>query len=628
MLSGAIVVAYTFNSGGYDPLYQQQLALAVWWVLGVGVVVGLLPVSVPSRPAWIPVVGLLALAGWTALSLSWTESPDRTYADLTRVVGYLGLVLLGLSLLGRGTWRPAAGGITTAALLICCGAIGSRIAPSVFPDDVTVEAFQPDRLAYPLGYWNALAAWAAISATAAIGWSAHARSSVVRSLALGIAPVAGCTLYLTYSRGGLLAFAIGLLALIVLSRNRWTASLHALTAILATAAAVGVIRANPEVATGDGGSGGGLVLLGLAAAALACAWVAQRTYRLRPPELKIPDALRRAAVPAMIVALLATAIALGPQAASQIRQSVQAPISAQEADPATRLGSLGGRRHELWSSAISAFDEDPARGIGSGTFEFWWARTTANPALVRDGHSLYLETLAELGLVGLLILLAFLAGALRAAWLARPRLDKTSSVGAAAAMISGFVVFLVSAGVDWMWEVPAVAVLALASLTVALASASHRRRSRGGIARLPVQLAIGAAAIAVGALQIPGIVATDRIRASEGALESGDWPRALALANDAVDVQGWAAAPYAQRALALGVLDEPLLVRSELDEAIEREPTNWRHPLLLAVIEFVGGDRIAARRSYRRARELRAGLPADGRSVLRALSLVDFPKEE
>ncbi len=244
---------------------------------------------------------------------------------------------------------------------------------------------------------------------------------------------------------------------------------------------------------------------------------------------------------------------------------------------------------------------------------------------MRDAHSLYLETLAELGMVGLLILLIFLAGSLRAAWLARKRLRRSSDVGAVTAMLAAFIVFMASAGVDWMWEVPAVTVFALSSLTVAIASASRRWRSSWRFVNLPARVAAGVVAIAVGAVQVPGIVSTDRIRDSEGALESGDPPLGLALAGDAVDAQPWAAAPHVQRALALSVLDLHRDAGSELAEATEREPTNWRHPLLRAVLEFERGDRDAAGRSYRRARVLRPGLPLDPEPILRALARVDLP---
>ena len=67
-----------------------------------------------------------------------------------------------------------------------------------------------------------------------------------------------------------------------------------------------------------------------------------------------------------------------------------------------------------------------------------------------DAHSLYLETLAELGLVGLGLLVLVLAPPLAGAFR-----------GASAAAAGGYVAFLVHAGVDWDWEMPAVTIAGL-----------------------------------------------------------------------------------------------------------------------------------------------------------------------
>jgi O-antigen ligase len=86
----------------------------------------------------------------------------------------------------------------------------------------------------------------------------------------------------------------------------------------------------------------------------------------------------------------------------------------------------------------------------------------------REAHSLYLGTLAELGLVGLAALLAFLGGVAAAArrlW----RSDPALAVGPAAALA----VWVAHAGLDWDWEMPAVTLVALA-LAAALVAWSER----------------------------------------------------------------------------------------------------------------------------------------------------------
>ncbi len=50
----------------------------------------------------------------------------------------------------------------------------------------------------------------------------------LRGLALASVPVAAAVTYLTYSRAGVAAIALGLLAVLIFSRNRLTALLHAI----------------------------------------------------------------------------------------------------------------------------------------------------------------------------------------------------------------------------------------------------------------------------------------------------------------------------------------------------------------------------------------------------------------
>src|SRR5207244_2285038 len=76
---------------------------------------------------------------------------------------------------------------------------------------------------------------------------------------------------------------------------------------------------------------------------------------------------------------------------------------------AARTGSTEPRA-SFWRVAWHQFESHVALGSGAGTFALAWAQSglidTRGGAL--DAHSLYLETLSELGLVGLALLLVFL----------------------------------------------------------------------------------------------------------------------------------------------------------------------------------------------------------------------------
>ena len=120
----------------------------------------------------------------------------------------------------------------------------------------------------------------------------------------------------------------------------------------------------------------------------------------------------------------------------------------------TTLERLLSERPYYWWTAWNAVDDRPLAGSGAGTFDLIWSAGAPIPAYVLDAHSLYLETLVELGPLGLALVLGALLVPVVAAVPAR------TPVAAVAA--GAYVAFLFHAGVDWDWEMPAVTVAGLA----------------------------------------------------------------------------------------------------------------------------------------------------------------------
>jgi cytochrome c-type biogenesis protein CcmH/NrfG len=116
-------------------------------------------------------------------------------------------------------------------------------------------------------------------------------------------------------------------------------------------------------------------------------------------------------------------------------------------------------------------------------------------------------------------------------------------------------------------------------------------------------------AIALVALvvQLPGLVSTSQVRSSRESFQARDFDRALGQATDAVQAEPWAAGPYAQRALVEEGIGRLSDASADLRRAIEREPDNWRHRLVLARVEAERGHADSAIRAYRAARRLRSG---------------------
>ena len=260
------------------------------------------------------------------------------------------------------------------------------------------------------------------------------------------------------------------------------------------------------------------------------------------------------------------------------------PAKTQSRDPAARLTTLRGNRSNVWRSARRAFDSAPFKGIGPGTFEYWWNRDDGEE-YVRDGHSLYLESLAEQGVPGLVLVLVFLLGLLGLGLRARFTLREARSPGALAAPLGALVVFFLHAGVDWMWETTAVAALAILGGGIAAAAPARRRPTP----LFALRIAIPAVAVLAILVQIPGLVSTSQVRDSQASVKQGRLQEALVRANDAVEAQPWAASPYVQRALVEQSTGRLEAAAVDLRRAVRREPTNWRLPLQLAVVQAERG---------------------------------------
>jgi hypothetical protein len=599
----ALVLVFALRGGSYDIVVRQEHGLVIWWVLALGIGTGLLPRARPPLAVLVLLGAFAAYVGWTALSLTWTESAEQTTAALVRALDYLGLVALIACVLDRRTWRAAAAGLGFGSLLVCVLAVASRLDPSAFPVDQAARAFNTDRLDYPFGYWNAVGAWGSMSAALGLAWSAHDGSRLRRSIALALVPVAALTTYLTYSRAGAAAIVLAALAVIAFSRNRLTAALHTAAAAGAAALAILAVRGAPQIAHATGGQGAGGVLAALVFGGAGCAVIAALTRSRRVDGARVPRrAARRLGVAATLVALLAAA-GFGPQLASHAWHSFKttgtAPAAA--ANPTARLSSLSGTRYNLWRVAIDGFTAHPVTGTGAGTYEFWWNRHARDAEFVINAHSLWLENMEELGAPGLLLIIAVAGSALGVAIAARRRSRRSASAGATAAVLAAFTVYLVCASVDWMWQSTAVTVLALAGIGIAGARLSERPLRL----RWAVRGALALVAIAAAALQLPGLVATTAIRHSQSAERAGNTAAALSWAREAVSAEPWAASGYEQRALVLESEGRYRAAAADERRAVDNERTDFTHWLVLARIQTERGLVRQALSDYDQARRLR-----------------------
>jgi O-antigen ligase len=279
----------------------------------------------------------------------------------------------------------------------------------------------------------------------------------------------------------------------------------------------------------------------------------------------------------------------------------------------SRLGTVAGsHRYQYWSTAAHAFKSKPIDGIGPGTFEFYWAQHGPIYEFVRNAHSLYLETLAETGIVGFVPLIALLltlliAGVVRA--LRAPPLARATISAATAS----FLAFCVSAGYDWMWQL---AVAPVAALLLGAAILAYRGHPPGAEDAPPAwrkwtpRAAVAVAALAaIIAIAIP-YAATSAIRSSQSAFRAGNLKASLSDVATAQSLEPDAATPRLQRALILEASRDLPGARIAIAQAAAREPTNWRIWLIRARIDAESGRALAAVRDYRRAHLLNPQSPS------------------
>jgi uncharacterized integral membrane protein len=308
------------------------------------------------------------------------------------------------------------------------------------------------RLEQPLTYWNAMGEVAAIGFVLCVSLAGSAaRPGRLRAIAAAATAPLGMGLYLSFSRGALFACAAGLVALVTLAPRR--EQLRAIgLAVVAGGLAAGVAASLHSVASLGGRlptreHQGLIALLALVALGLFAAGAQLELDRRKPTgELRLP---RRAPLIALVAicAGLALAIVVGA------KESSRQPLSA----GATRYETLQSNRYDYWDVALRAFGDEPLRGVGAGGWAVYWLRYRHIKESARDAHSLPLQTLAELGLVGFALLLAFLGAIWR---VARDALARVPTL--AAGLTAGFVVWLAHAPLDWDWEMPAVTLIAIA----------------------------------------------------------------------------------------------------------------------------------------------------------------------
>ena len=619
-----LVLYLALKEGGYDAAIRSEVGIAVWWIVLVGAVVGALPSARMTRVGWVGFGLLAGFAFWTALGIGWSESAERSVAELGRVATLLGVFALALSVQGHEAARRTVAAVAAATGIVAAFALVSRMEPTWLPAQDYLE-FLPgaaNRLAYPIGYWNGLGELVAVGMPLMVWMAADARLTAVRALAAAAIPAMSLTIFLTLSRGGIGAAALAVIVLIVLHPHR--VRLIAPLALGAVGSAVLVAAASQRSAFTDGlttsaASSQGAEMLAMTlvvggGVALLAAAIALADKHGLGPELPRPSRAVAAITSAVLVffVLVAALVAGAPGEISDGWEQFKEPATPGGTERLS--GFTGSSRYQFWQSALDANATAPLNGIGPGTYEFWWARDAdqlgAPGLFVRDAHSLYLETLAELGIVGFvlitgLILFVLVTGTVRA--FRRDRSEPSAALLAAAT--AGALAFAVAAALDWAWELTVLPVCFLLLSAALLGRDTGPEAERyaepesGRMRFLPRAILAGLAVAALIAVAIP-FAGLNSVDESQADVRSSSLDSALGEARTATDVQPYAASPYLQQALVYELAGDFDAAAAAATQATEEEPTNWRTWFILSRIEAARGDPEAAVAAFDEASSL------------------------
>jgi len=637
-VAGLICLLAFYTRGGLnlETLTNTELALTVAAAVVLAAAALLVRGSTSAYGAW-PALLLLAFALLSAVSIVWSVQPDASWRDADRLLCYSAVFAAAVVIarLVPRRWPVLLGGITLASVVIC----GYALLTKSLPDHFT-QANLYARIYEPYGYWNALGLTAAMGAIGCMWLGArragHALLSALAYPAMGVLLL---TLLLAYSRGALAALAVALVLWFCLVPLR----LRGASVLLAGALAAGAIaawdfsdhalsseRVPLAEATSAGHELGALVIAMVLVLSAVGVGVTFATGR-RPPSARVRR--RAGVVLGCALGLLVLAFA-GALAASHrgftgtISHAFHSLTNTHAKVPNTpgRLTAIASVRAQYWDEALKVFKAHPALGAGAGGYEVARLRYRTGPLPVKHAHGFVVQTMADLGIVGLVLALAILltwmaaagrathpfnrrwrawrevrAGA-RPAWLALPagplRRYGPERVGLLT-MLCLVVLFGAHSAVDWTWYVPGVAIAALAC--------AGWLAGRG-------PLADGARAGAVPApADEPALAPRERLRATLAAAG----PVRLALACAAIvlalllcwsESQPQRSEEAREHALAM-LAGDPRGAEAAARSAVSRDPLSVEALFALANVQAARRHRVQARATLARAVRLQPSNP-------------------
>jgi O-antigen ligase len=609
LLPAGLMAYFAFNSGGFYPGPPAYVAIVLCAVLLARVTTARDPFEGAGRALTFAAGALALYTLLTLLSELSSHAPGSALIEFDRALVYLlAMVVFGSLAHSRErlVWMLRA--VTLGAVVICtCGLI-TRLLPHVWP---TTPDIANNRLSFPVTYWNVLGLLAAIGIVLSTHFSSDQREPrVTRVAAAAATPVLATSLYFTFSRGAIAVGFVGLVTYALVGRPR--ALLSALIAAApATAVALKIaydanLLASRTPTTPSAVAQGRHVAIAVAVCAVSAAGMRALLARWLDERLEgflLPRHRRRLIIrtgwASLAVAAVSAVIVLNGTIRHEYHLFVRPTPPGNAADLRSRLTDPGNNgRIDMWRVAWNQFQSAPLFGHGAGAFANAWAQHRPTGVFVVDAHSLYVETSDELGVVGLLLLLAVIVTVLfgvarRARGPDRPLY---------AALFALLLAWAIHTGIDWDSEMPVVTLLFYALGGVALARPlgptprAGELTIRSGLApQSRAMLGLGCVLLAVAPTY--AWLSQRKLDQANHAFSQGNCGAASRAALSSISILGIRPEPYEVLSYCDIRSNMPRLALAAMDKAISLDPDNWNYRYGLALMRAAAGldPRAAAR---------------------------------
>jgi O-antigen ligase len=598
---------------GFSQMVNAAYAEATWSVIALGALALALALVV-GVPRPLPLAALLPLLGlwvWSYLSAGWSDSAEAAHTAAARWLLYAATLALLWWAIGDDRRRAAA--LLTGAAAGVLGVAGWMLAEMLGGDGAAL--FLGTRLNDPLGYINGQAgcllvgAWPCLALAELRGtrnaiWAGAGVAGVVVVTSLGL---------LTQSRSWAIALVLTTLGLLaaVPGRPRRAAAVGLCGATMALLyAPLADVWRHPlqpggVVAAAATRHAAVMIVLGALAAGSVWGIAVFALERLAPRRSRARTKAARFARAALAVCAALGLIAIAVNATTikdRVESRYDAFVHLAPTGGGTRLASGGGNRYDYWRVAAHEFRAHELRGVGAGNYQPGYYADRRTSEDIQQPHSLELQTLAELGLVGAVLLTAFLVavgtGFVRTARAAAGRPTSRTVAVAAGGVFAGW---LIQTSVDWLHLLPGLTAIALAAAAALLVRPGRVAAVSWG--RCQIATIVLAAVIAcAGTVTIAPRVLSLHARASAQRALADRQPRmAIADATRALDYDPDSVAALGLRAAGFAQLHAFAPTLADTKRAIALEPRNWVTWALLGDLLTRRGDRARARSAYRRA---------------------------